>query len=214
MDLHSIHNSSYRHFRRPLLFSAAYTWPSKISPYFRRLFQAAENSLIFGGPSPGRRKYGYNNGQASLFSLFLSSRAQPLSSARRQPPPAFLRARPPPAAAGFLARTPAASERCLRPPPRRPPRRVPPPAAAFPARALPRPPPRQASPARCRCLDEPQPRSPLPARQPQAPLVVPAVRRRQRRSPSPPDPTTYSTVASPSIGYFFVFYFIFSAVFI
>jgi hypothetical protein len=43
------HNNSYRHFRRPLLFSAAYTWPPKISPYFRRLFQAAENSLIFGG---------------------------------------------------------------------------------------------------------------------------------------------------------------------
>jgi hypothetical protein len=140
---------------------------------------AAENKAIFGGPSLGRRKYGYNNGHASLFSLFLSSRAQPLSSARRQsrqraasfpararrqPPPAFLRARPPPASAASG---------------RRPARRVPPPAAAFPARALPRPPPRQASPARCRCPDEPQPRSPLPARQPRpgrptppAPLAV------------------------------------------
>jgi hypothetical protein len=114
------HNNSYRHFQRPLLFSAAYTRPPKISPYFRRLFKAAENSLIFGGCVRRRRKYGYNNGRASLsFTPHARSRS------------VF---RAPPAAVGLLARAPAARERCLRPPPRRPPRRVPPPAVAFPAR--------------------------------------------------------------------------------
>jgi hypothetical protein len=51
-----LHNNSYRHFRRPWLFSAAYTWPPKISPYFRRHYEAVENSLIFGGCVSRRRK--------------------------------------------------------------------------------------------------------------------------------------------------------------
>jgi hypothetical protein len=55
------HNNSYKHFRRPGLFSAVYTRPSKISPYFRRHYEAAENSLIFGGCVSHRQKYGYNN---------------------------------------------------------------------------------------------------------------------------------------------------------
>jgi hypothetical protein len=48
------HNNSYRHFRRPWLFSAAYTRPPKISPYFWRHYETAENSVIFGGQGSGR----------------------------------------------------------------------------------------------------------------------------------------------------------------
>jgi hypothetical protein len=121
---------------------------------------------------------------------------------------------PRPAAAGLLcepARSPPAS--AARPPPRQPPRRVPPPAARralSPPTGLP-----CALPLPRRAPTHPvvaQSRSPLPlpARQPPAPLVVPAVRRRQRRSLSPPSSagaklysSYHSTVASPSIGYFF-----------
>jgi hypothetical protein len=62
---------------------------------------AAENKAIFGGPSPGRRKYGYNNGYDSFSLLSLSLLTQPLclrAASRQRAPPSCrrpsLRARP------------------------------------------------------------------------------------------------------------------------
>jgi hypothetical protein len=201
------HNNSYRHFQRPLLFSAAYTRPPKISPYFRRLFKAAENSLIFGGCVRRRRKYGYNNGRASLFSLFLSSRAQPFclpraasrqrAASRRRP--SCEPARPPPASAAS-GRRPAVLPGASR---RQPPRSLRAAAAAAPT-GFP-------------CA------LPLPRRAPAALALARAAAASAARRPGRPTlpaplavatGSYHSTVASPSIGYFFVFYFIFSAVFI
>jgi hypothetical protein len=140
------------------------------------------------------------------FSPHARSLCLPRAARAASAPPAFLRA-------------PAASRRRLSCARARRQRALPP--AAAPPGASRRQPPRS---LRARCRGRRPDRLPLraaaaptsPSRARPCPRgsLVPVVRRRQRRSPSPPDPTTYSTVASPSIGYFFVFYFIFSAVFI
>jgi hypothetical protein len=49
LDKFVVHNNSYRHFRWPVLFSAARLWPPKIGQYFRQHLRAAENKVIFGG---------------------------------------------------------------------------------------------------------------------------------------------------------------------
>jgi hypothetical protein len=82
------HNNSYRHFRRPQLFSAARPWPPKITYYFRRHSVAVENSSLFSAavPWPPKIKFLKWLSDSSLLSASFSP-ASSLSSLCRAPAP-------------------------------------------------------------------------------------------------------------------------------
>jgi hypothetical protein len=153
--------------------------PPKIALFSAAVSVAAENKAIFGGPSPGRRKYGYN-GTSLLSSLSFSPHAAALSSA----PPAA--SAPRPASPSLRARPLAASERCSG---RRPAglpgasRRQPP--SLLPC-ALPRPPPRPAFPCAL----------PLPRRAPVALALARAAAASAARRPGRPTPPAPLAVAT------------------